>query len=256
MVLDILETAKWTLSTQQQQQQQLQQKNHPQAYPSRCTLTRSRTKARPKSSAISSSKDFEDGPAVRLMPPDSLRRAEWLAQQLVMEFKRNWLPSHKPQRGRRSLRSSLQELPGTGGMSPSGGCLRDGMKLRTCRSGSVSWTPPRFQLILQIQPTLRRSEVMALQNYLCAGCGTEVEPKYIKKLLYCTYLNRYFCECCHSSSEAVIPARVLANWDFGRFPVSDFSKHLLDSVWHQPLFDLSCLVETLRVKELEKLSVR
>lgn len=22
----------------------------------------------------------------------------------------------------------------------------------------------------------RRSEVMALQNYLCAGCGTEVEP--------------------------------------------------------------------------------
>lgn len=38
------------------------------------------------------------------------RRAEWLAQQLVMEFKRNWLPSHKPQRGRRSLRSSLQEV--------------------------------------------------------------------------------------------------------------------------------------------------
>lgn len=88
-------------------------------------------------------------------------------------------------------------------MSPSGGCLRDGMKLRACVSGSVSWTPPRFQLILQIQPTLRfdtgdqqndgkmckkkkwrlkccssgrRSEVMALQNYLCAGCGTEVEP--------------------------------------------------------------------------------
>uniref|UniRef100_A0A4W6CTZ4 Rubicon like autophagy enhancer n=1 Tax=Lates calcarifer TaxID=8187 RepID=A0A4W6CTZ4_LATCA len=112
-----------------------------------------------------------------------------------------------------------------------------------------------------------------------------LSPGYIKKLRYCEYLGRciqsfadklhiklhikinrpallvncdgscrYFCDCCHSGSEAVIPGRVLSCWDFGRYPVSDFSKQLLDSVWHQPLFDLTCVGKTLcsRVKELDK----
>lgn len=39
--------------------------------------------------------------------------------------------------------------------------------------------------------------------------------------------------------------------------MSDFSKQLLDSVWHQPLFDLTCVGKTLcsRVKELDKFRV-
>ncbi|KAJ4918864.1 hypothetical protein JOQ06_004131 [Pogonophryne albipinna] len=100
------------------------------------------------------------------------------------------------------------------------------------------------------EPTLRRSEVVALQHFLCAGCGTELEHRYIKKLRYCDYLGRYFCECCHGGSEAVIPGRVLTCWDFNRYPVSDFSKQLLDSLWVQPLFHLQTLNS--RVKELER----
>ncbi|CAB1418482.1 unnamed protein product [Pleuronectes platessa] len=77
----------------------------------------------------------------------------------------------------------------------------------------------------------------------------------MKKLRYCEYLGRYFCDCCHGGSEAVIPARVLSCWDFNRFPVSDFSKQLLDSVWFLPLFDLSCVCKQLcsRVRELLRL---
>ncbi|XP_047456024.1 protein associated with UVRAG as autophagy enhancer isoform X2 [Mugil cephalus] len=204
-------------------------------------------------SILSTDSGFEDC-GVDSSPRDSLQDAEWLAQQLVLEFKKKWFPSHEPRRGRQSLRSSLQELPGHGCMAVSGGSLTDEIRLRTRMRGSLTWAPPRFQIIFNVQPTHRRSEVVALQHFLCAGCGTEVEPKYIKKLRYCDYLGRYFCDCCHSGSEAVIPGRVLSSWDFGRYSVSDFSKQLLDSVWHQPLFDLTCVGKTLysRVKELDR----
>ncbi|XP_072253503.1 protein associated with UVRAG as autophagy enhancer [Leuresthes tenuis] len=206
-------------------------------------------------SVLSTDSGFEDsGLDTTLMPTDSLRNAEWLAEQLVLEFKRRWLPSHELRCGRQSLRSSLQELPGTGVVAVSSGSLTEEIRLRTRMRGSLNWAPPRFQIIFTVQPTHRRSEVVALQHFLCAGCGTAVEPRYIKKLRYCEYLGRYFCVCCHSGSEAVIPGRVLSCWDFSRYSVSDFSKQLLDSVWHQPLFDLTSVGRTLcsKVKELDK----
>ncbi|XP_045909030.1 protein associated with UVRAG as autophagy enhancer isoform X1 [Micropterus dolomieu] len=215
-----------------------------------------RAEHQPKTfSVLSTDSGFEDcGVDATLTLKDSLRSAEWLAQHLVLEFRRSWLPSHGPRRGRQSLRSSLQELPGTGKVAVSSSSFAEEIRLRTRMRGSLSWAPPRFQIIFTIQPTHRRSEVVALQKFLCAGCGTEVEPKYIKKLRYCEYLGRYFCDCCHSGSEAVIPGRLLSSWDFGRYPVSDFSKQLLDSVCHQPLFDLTCVGKTLysKVKELDK----
>ncbi|XP_054471433.1 protein associated with UVRAG as autophagy enhancer isoform X2 [Anoplopoma fimbria] len=206
-------------------------------------------------SILSSDSGFEDFVVnTMLTPRESLRNAECLAQQLVLEFRRSWLPSREPRRGRLSLRSSLQELPGTGVVAVSSDSLAEEIRHRTRMRGSLSWAPQRFQIIFTVQPTNKRSEVVALQHFLCAGCGTEVEPRYIKKLRYCEYLGRYFCDCCHSGSEAVIPGRLLSCWDFGRYPVSDFSKQLLDSVWHQPLFDLTCVGKTLysKVKELDK----
>uniref|UniRef100_A0A3Q3BET9 Rubicon like autophagy enhancer n=1 Tax=Kryptolebias marmoratus TaxID=37003 RepID=A0A3Q3BET9_KRYMA len=89
--------------------------------------------------------------------------------------------------------------------------LSEEIRLRTRMRGTLNWAPPRFQIVFSIQPP---QEVVALQHYLCAGCGTEVEP----------------------------------------YSVSDFSKQLLDSVWYQPLFDLTCVGKTLygRVKELDR----
>ncbi|XP_005475326.1 protein RUBCNL-like [Oreochromis niloticus] len=206
-------------------------------------------------SVLSTDSGFEDcGVDHTLTQRESLKNAEQLAQQLVLDFKKSWLPSNELQRGRQSLRSSLQELPGTENVAVSSGSLTEEIRQRTRMRGTLSWAPPRFQIIFTVQPTHRRSEVVASQHFLCAGCGTEVEPRYIKKLRYCEYLGRYFCDCCHSGSEAVIPGRVLSCWDFGRYPVSDFSKQLLDSVWHQPLFDLTCVGKNLysKVKELDR----
>ncbi|XP_034549126.1 protein associated with UVRAG as autophagy enhancer [Notolabrus celidotus] len=206
-------------------------------------------------SVLSSDSGFEDcGVDLTQTPRESLRNAEVLAQKLVQEFRRSWLPSDGPRRGRLSLRSSLQQLPGTTAVSVSSSGLKEEIRLRTRMRGSLSWAPPEVQIIFDVQPNQRRGDVIAQQNFLCAGCGTEFEHKHVKKLRYCEYLGRYFCACCHSGSEAVIPARVLTCWDFNRFPVSDFSKQLLDSIWFQPVFDLTCVGTTLysRVKELHR----
>ncbi|KAI9534524.1 hypothetical protein NQZ68_012757 [Dissostichus eleginoides] len=177
---------------------------------------------------------FEDG-GVDSMQRDSLKNAVALAEQLVLEFRRHF-PS--------------QELPGLCELPLTSSSLEEEIRERSRRRGDLIWRPPEYKIIITVQPTLRRSEVVALQHFLCAGCGTELERRYIKKLRYCDYLGRYFCECCHGGSEAVIPGRVLTCWDFNRYPVSDFSKQLLDSLWFQPLFHLQTLNS--RVKELER----
>uniref|UniRef100_A0A671S307 Rubicon Homology domain-containing protein n=1 Tax=Sinocyclocheilus anshuiensis TaxID=1608454 RepID=A0A671S307_9TELE len=125
---------------------------------------------------------------------------------------------------------------------------------KTRMRGTLTWAPPRFQIIFCVQPTHRRSDVIASQHFLCAGCGTKIEPRYMKKLRYCDYLGRYFCDGCHSGLESVIPGRVLNNWDFARYPVCHFSRQLLDSIWQQPLFKLTSVAKNLysQAKELQR----
>jgi len=79
----------------------------------------------------------------------------------------------------------------------------------------------------------------------------------MKKLRYCDYLGRYFCDGCHGGLESVIPARVLNNWDFARYPVCHFSRQILDSIWQQPLFKLTSVAKNLysQAKELQHFRV-
>lgn len=60
---------------------------------------------------------------------------------------------------------------------------------------------------------------------------------FIKRLRYCEYLGRYFCQCCHDNAQAVVPGRVLKKWDFGRYPVSNFARDLLGKIAGDPLFN-------------------
>ncbi|KAM5288046.1 protein associated with UVRAG as autophagy enhancer [Ctenodactylus gundi] len=117
--------------------------------------------------------------------------------------------------------------------------------------GTEDWAPPRFQIIFNIHPPLRRELVVVAQNFCCAGCGTPVEPKFVKRLRYCEYLGKYFCECCHSYAVSCIPARILTMWDFRKYYVSNFSKQLLDCIWHQPIFNLLSVRHSLYVKAKE-----
>ncbi|XP_041114899.1 protein associated with UVRAG as autophagy enhancer-like isoform X2 [Polyodon spathula] len=190
-------------------------------------------------------------------PPMRPCCAEALAQQLVRMFRKQWLHLEcEQQQQSGSLPPSLQELlPGRADwMGESSLDLAEEIKLKSRMRGTWIWAPPRFQIIFIIHPVSKRDSVVASQHYLCAGCGTQVEPRYIKKLRYCEYLGKYFCDCCHSNFESVIPGRILMKWDFSKYPVCNFSKQLLDYIWHNPLFNVSCISKSLytKVKELDK----
>ncbi|KAM9031296.1 protein associated with UVRAG as autophagy enhancer isoform 2-T2 [Sarcophilus harrisii] len=130
------------------------------------------------------------------------------------------------------------------------------IKFKSRIRGIKDWAPPRFEIILTIHPPYKRDFVVSAQNFSCAGCGTPIEQKYIKRLRYCDYLGKYFCDCCHNYAESYIPARILMKWDFRKYHVSKFSKHLLDSIWHQPLFNLLYISQNLYSKAKELSQVR
>ncbi|TRY59234.1 hypothetical protein DNTS_014620 [Danionella cerebrum] len=150
--------------------------------------------------------------------------AECLAQHLVSEFRKQWFPSELLQ-NHVDFCSALHENE------------------RNSNLGSTDTSDNPL-----------RSEVLASQQFLCAGCGTEIEPRYIKKLRYCNYLGRYFCDGCHSGLESVIPSRVLNHWDFTRYPVCHSSRQFLDSIWQKPLFKLTSVANKTysQPKELQR----
>ncbi|XP_005387599.1 PREDICTED: uncharacterized protein KIAA0226-like homolog isoform X2 [Chinchilla lanigera] len=128
------------------------------------------------------------------------------------------------------------------------------IKLKSRIRGTEDWVPPRFQIIFDIHPPVKRELGVVAQNFFCAGCGTLIEPKFVKRLRYCEYLGKYFCDFCHSYSESCIPARILVMWDFRKYYVSNFSKQLLDHIWHQPIFNLLSISHNLstKAKELDR----
>ncbi|XP_065702461.2 protein associated with UVRAG as autophagy enhancer isoform X1 [Patagioenas fasciata] len=185
--------------------------------------------------------------------------AEATAQELCRAFRKHWLQTDSAVQlsGCRSLskqRSVLkEEIPRELESSLN---LAEEIKIISKLRGSSGWAPPRSQIIFNIHPSVKRDAVVTAQNFTCVGCGTPIESKYIRRLRYCDYLGKYFCECCHSYAQSSIPARILLKWDFKKYYVCNFSKHLLDSIWHQPLFNVSCINKALYTKSKEMDRVR
>jgi len=80
----------------------------------------------------------------------------------------------------------------------------------------------------------------------------KVEAKYHKSFRFCNYLGRYFCTGCHENQGAIIPARVIYHWDFKKYPVSNFSLDILNSMAKEPLFNIHEQNPTM-LRKIEKL---
>ncbi|NXX38526.1 RUBIC protein, partial [Tricholaema leucomelas] len=132
----------------------------------------------------------------------------------------------------------LLPIPDSLPISPDDGEHADIYKLRIRVRGNLEWAPPRPQIIFNVHPAPTRKVAVAKQNYRCAGCGIRTDPDYIKRLRYCEYLGKYFCQCCHENAQMVIPSRILRKWDFSKYCVSNFSKDLLSKIWSDPLFNV------------------
>ncbi|XP_012298611.1 run domain Beclin-1-interacting and cysteine-rich domain-containing protein isoform X3 [Aotus nancymaae] len=132
----------------------------------------------------------------------------------------------------------LLPIPDSLPISPDDGQHADIYKLRIRVRGNLEWAPPRPQIIFNVHPAPTRKIAVAKQNYRCAGCGIRTDPDYIKRLRYCEYLGKFFCQCCHENAQTTIPSRVLRKWDFSKYYVSNFSKDLLVKIWNDPLFNV------------------
>ncbi|KGL82756.1 Uncharacterized protein KIAA0226-like, partial [Tinamus guttatus] len=185
--------------------------------------------------------------------------AEATAQELYRAFRKHWLQTEAAVQLSGCLSSSKQrvvlkeDIPRELESSLN---LAEEIKIVSKLRGSSGWAPPRSQIIFNIHPSVKRDVVVAAQNFTCVGCGTPVESKYIRRLRYCDYLGKYFCDCCHSYAQPCIPARILMKWDFKKYYVCNFAKHLLDSIWQNPLFNVSCINKALYTKTKEMDRVR
>ncbi|XP_026179093.1 run domain Beclin-1-interacting and cysteine-rich domain-containing protein isoform X2 [Mastacembelus armatus] len=212
-----------------------------------------------KRSVSSSSRSFLSSESIS---PSFLQSnsAESVAMGLLRQFEGmqlpaaselDWLvPEHDaPQK--------LLPMPDSLPISPDDGEHADIYKLRIRVRGNLEWAPPRPQIIFNIHPAPKRKTVVAKQNYRCAGCGTRIDPDYIKRLRYCEYLGRYFCQCCHENAQAVVPGRVLRKWDFSKYYVSNFARDLLSKIAGDPLFNPSDINSSLykKIKALEAVRV-
>lgn len=77
------------------------------------------------------------------------------------------------------------------------------------------------------------------QGYLCRACPnplgiglTSTAPQV------CSFTGGYFCANCMSSETFLMPARVIYNWDFRKYPVSRQSAAFLTDFQEQPFIDL------------------
>ncbi|XP_019730940.1 run domain Beclin-1-interacting and cysteine-rich domain-containing protein isoform X2 [Hippocampus comes] len=212
-----------------------------------------------KRSVSSSNKSFLSSESISTSFLQS-NSAESVAMGLLRQFEGmqlpaaselDWLvPEHDaPQK--------LLPIPDSLPISPDDGEHADIYKLRIRVRGNLEWAPPRPQIIFNIHPPPKRKIVVAKQNYRCAGCGTRIDPDYIKRLRYCEYLGRYFCQCCHENAQVVVPGRILMKWDFSKYYVSNFARDLLTKIAGDPLFNPNDINSGLykKVKALESVRI-
>ncbi|XP_019380985.1 PREDICTED: uncharacterized protein KIAA0226-like homolog isoform X2 [Gavialis gangeticus] len=185
--------------------------------------------------------------------------AEVTAQKLYRSFRKRWLQMEPEVQLPRCLDTTGQKFVNRKDIPrelESSVNLAEEIKIKSRLRGTTDWAPPRSQIIFNIHPSEKREAVVAAQNFTCVGCGTPIECKYIRRLRYCDYLGKYFCDCCHTYTQSSIPARILMKWDFKKYYVCNFSKCLLDSIWQNPFFDVACINTTLYTKAKELNRVR
>ncbi|XP_063239716.1 differentially expressed in FDCP 8 homolog isoform X2 [Bacillus rossius redtenbacheri] len=83
---------------------------------------------------------------------------------------------------------------------------------------------------------------LSTQGYRCAECKAHITFKnsWVEPRL-CDYDGQYYCPGCHWNSTAVIPARVVHNWDFEERKVCRASRQLLKLMFRSPVIRLEAL---------------
>uniref|UniRef100_A0A2N9HVE2 PX domain-containing protein n=1 Tax=Fagus sylvatica TaxID=28930 RepID=A0A2N9HVE2_FAGSY len=117
---------------------------------------------------------------------------------------------------------------------------------------NVSTLGKTISLIVEIQPYKSMKQMLEAQHYTCAGChkhfddGKTLMLDFVQtfgwgKPRLCEYTGQLYCSSCHTNETAVLPARVLHQWDFTQYLVSQMAKSYLDSIHDQPMLCVSAV---------------
>lgn len=72
------------------------------------------------------------------------------------------------------------------------------------------------------------------QNYSCSECGNGISAKDSIK---CDFSGNYMCPKCHGGKEGINPIRILRNWDFKRYPISNKSRKVIANASYNNLIN-------------------
>ncbi|XP_047515183.1 uncharacterized protein LOC125056214 [Pieris napi] len=103
-----------------------------------------------------------------------------------------------------------------------------------------SFTVNELQKMMKQLGLLSREKGLDSQNYQCHGCQ-DLLGSTVSKAKVCGYTGEYFCSNCMDPNVFIIPARVIHNWDFKRYPVSKRAALFLLEFQHQPWIDMKKL---------------
>ncbi|CAN6713852.1 unnamed protein product [Malus baccata var. baccata] len=123
---------------------------------------------------------------------------------------------------------------------------------RRAETQNISTWGKTISLIVEIRQSKSLKQMLEAQHYTCAGChkhfddGKTLIRDFAQTLGWgkprlCEYTGQLFCSSCHTNEIAIIPARVLHNWDFTKYPVSQYAKSYLDSIHDQVIWKLAHL---------------
>lgn len=74
------------------------------------------------------------------------------------------------------------------------------------------------------------------QSYKCASCDRTLNN--VKKTRRCHYYGKLYCKICHLNYKYVIPAKLIHNLDTKKYAICENARHILDSVFRKPIFDI------------------
>ncbi|XP_078066827.1 differentially expressed in FDCP 8 homolog isoform X1 [Mustelus asterias] len=80
------------------------------------------------------------------------------------------------------------------------------------------------------------------QDYRCGECRQPISLRGVpSEARMCDYTGRYYCSSCHWNDAAVIPARVIHNWDFETHKVCRYSMRYLTLMISRPVLKLRAI---------------
>lgn len=92
------------------------------------------------------------------------------------------------------------------------------------------------------------------QDYKCYSCGRPIGMIY-GKFRVCEFDGFNYCTECHADEKWTIPARIVNNWDFKKYPVANRNKKRLQLIESEPLIDIKVSASILykMIKELQEI---